>query len=333
MFQFKKDFISKESKTLIIQNGKKFIDKCLFPQNNIEGYPIKNISQKISAIIPVYNSEKTIYSSICSIQNQNILNIEILLIDDFSSDNSSIIVKSLQDKDTRIKIIKNKKNMGSLYSRSIGVIMSKGEYIFGLDNDDLFFSDSIFDDIIKISEKENYDIVGFRAFSIENYSYDNEKIKDLYEYQYYPENIIVHQPQLSTWMITVNGHFKPHDVTIWAKCIKSRIYKEATLKLGINRYSNFVSWAEDAIINYVIFNIADSFTFVHKYGIIHLLNNSTATFYMSNDIKLFGEIHFLDIIYEFTRNNKDKNYTIMGVYYIKRMFRINKFINNTNLFF
>ena len=58
-------------------------------------YIIKNKSQKISAIIPEYNSEKTIYSSICYIKNQNILNIEIILIDDFSSDNSSIIVKSL----------------------------------------------------------------------------------------------------------------------------------------------------------------------------------------------------------------------------------------------
>ena len=123
--------------------------------------------------------------------------------------------------------------MGSLYSISIGVKIQKGEYVFGFDGGGLFFSGSIFDCVIKLSEKENDNIVGFRAFSIENYSYDDEKIKDLYEYQYYPENIIVHQPQLNTWMITFNEHFKPHEVTIQAKCIKCRIYKEVTTKLAL----------------------------------------------------------------------------------------------------
>jgi hypothetical protein len=75
-------------------------------------------------------------------------------------------------------------------------------------------------------------------------------------------------------------------------------------------------------MNFIIFNLAQSFKFIHKYGIIHLHNNSTASFSMGNDILLFGEIFLIDIIYDFTKNNSDKNYAVMGAYQIKKVFNI-----------
>ena len=87
---------------------------------------------KITAIIPLYNCERTIESALHSIQYQNMSEIEILLINDFSKDNTSKILKNFQEKDFRIKVINNHKNMGTLYSRSIGVLISKGEYINGI---------------------------------------------------------------------------------------------------------------------------------------------------------------------------------------------------------
>ena len=138
-----------------------------------------NVHPIISSIIPFLKSEKTIISSICSIQNQDFSDFEIILIDDFSTDNSYRIILDLQRLDSRIKIIKNKKNMGSLYSRSIGVLMSNGEYIFGLDNDDMFFSHDIFNFILKYAKNYDFDIVGFRAFQITNYNYNFDKIVDI----------------------------------------------------------------------------------------------------------------------------------------------------------
>ena len=158
-------------------------------------------------------------------------------------------------------------------------------------------------------------------------------MKDLYNYQYYMKNIIIYQPQLSTWMLNKYGQFLPHDVTIWAKCIKSKIYKDAIKMLGAKRYSFFVSWGEDAIINYIIFNIAQSFRFVHKYGIIHLNNKSTASFTKPVQCKLFGDIFFLDIIYDFSRYNYDKNYAALGALFYKKNYKITKFDNNTNLIY
>ena len=60
-----------------------------------------------------------------------------------------------------------------------------------------------------------------------NYTDNITKMKDLYNY-IYPDNLIVRQPQLGTWLITINGHHAHHDVTVWGKGIKSKIYKEAT---------------------------------------------------------------------------------------------------------
>ena len=79
--------------------------------------------------MPLYNCEKTIRASLNSIIFQNMENIEIILINDFSNDNTLKIIKNLKKNEQRIILINNKKNMGTLYSRSIGVLKAKGEYL------------------------------------------------------------------------------------------------------------------------------------------------------------------------------------------------------------
>ena len=83
---------------------------------------------KITVLIPVYNAQKNIKSTIRSAQNQNMTDIEILIIDDNSKDNSVDIIKQLQDEDQRIRLIKNNENRGTLYTRSIGALNAKGKY-------------------------------------------------------------------------------------------------------------------------------------------------------------------------------------------------------------
>ena len=84
---------------------------------------------EVSTIIPIYNSQNYISRAIKSIQNQNIIDLEIMLVNDFSFDITSYIINRLKKKDQRITIINNKRHMGTLYSRSIGVLFSKGKYI------------------------------------------------------------------------------------------------------------------------------------------------------------------------------------------------------------
>jgi len=95
-----------------------------------------NKKSKISIIIPVYNVEKYIRKCLNSVVNQTLKNIEIVVVDDASPDNSLQIVKEFQKKDKRIKIVSHKKNKGLLQARRTGMLVASGEYIQHLDSDD-----------------------------------------------------------------------------------------------------------------------------------------------------------------------------------------------------
>ena len=97
---------------------------------------IQNLRPKISIYLPIYNKETFLERSIRSVQKQTLKEIEIIAVNDYSTDNSYNILKSLSLSDKRIKIVNNTENKGLLYSRSMGVINSKGEYIMDLDPDD-----------------------------------------------------------------------------------------------------------------------------------------------------------------------------------------------------
>ena len=96
-----------------------------------------------SIIIPIYNSEKFLRTSINSIIKQKIKNIEILLINDCSSDKSLKICNIYKKKYKFIKVINNKKNVGVGNCRNIGIKAALGKYLIFLDSDDSLMTKSI----------------------------------------------------------------------------------------------------------------------------------------------------------------------------------------------
>ena len=320
-----------ESKREILTKGRKYLDRCLNVSEN-QKYKFEN-KPKITAIIPLYNCELTIESAIHSIQYQNISEIEIILINDFSTDNTSTIIREIQKNDKRIKIINNHRNMGTLYSRSIAALKSEGEYIFSLDNDDMYFDYDVFDYIYKRGKNELLDIIHFLAVNIFNYTAEVERMKNIFTFQY-PEELFLEQPELGIWMIKFNEKFLVHNNMIWDKCIKTIIYKKAVNHIGIKRYSKYLSWAEDTSINFVIFNLAKTFKYVYKYGIAHFKGKATASETQSINTKIFGDIFFLDIIFDFSKNNTEyKNLIVGQAIYIYKRYHFNKFNNDTNSFY
>ena len=127
---------------------------------------IKSENPIISAVIPAYNCEKTIERTIRSIQYQNMLDLEIIVVNDFSSDSTFTKVKNLQLKDPRIKILNNTKNMGTFYSRCVGFLESTGKYVLEIDNDDLFSESDVFDTLYEQTEEESFDIISFLALAV-----------------------------------------------------------------------------------------------------------------------------------------------------------------------
>ena len=111
----------------------------------------------ISVIVPVYNVEKYLEKCINSIINQTYKKLEIILIDDASSDDSWKVCEQIARKDKRIKIYRNEKNLGTSKTRSIGIQKSTGELIGFVDSDDTIDID-MFEILVNNLEKYDADI-------------------------------------------------------------------------------------------------------------------------------------------------------------------------------
>ena len=169
---------------------------------------------KFSVIIPAYNCEKTISKCLKSILDQSYKNIEIIIIDDGSSDNTFKICSDFKNKDNRI-ILKTQKNKGVSCARNEGLAIATGEYISFIDSDDYLEKDALYQ-ILKIIQLYKCDIVKFQKiketskknFLSKNSSYGLFSIKQ-------DKNKIL------------NMYFKYHDFD----CVITSVFKAKLLKL------------------------------------------------------------------------------------------------------
>ncbi|MBR3697642.1 MAG: glycosyltransferase [Clostridia bacterium] len=134
---------------------------------------------KISIIVPVYNAEQYIEKCVQSILSQTYSNIEILLINDGSTDRSQEICEDFQNKDNRIRVI-NKKNGGPGSARNAGIINSTGKYIGFVDCDD-FIDNDMYEILYNLCVKNDADIsmINFRKIvdgNIKNNGISTEEI-------------------------------------------------------------------------------------------------------------------------------------------------------------
>ena len=114
---------------------------------------------KVSVIIPVYNTENYLRACLDSVVNQTLRDIEIICVNDGSTDNSLSILKEYAQKDSRIVLI-NQKNAGVSAARNNAIAVAKGEYLAFLDSDDWFEPDAMEVAYSKISQDKT-DVVVF----------------------------------------------------------------------------------------------------------------------------------------------------------------------------
>ena len=117
-----------------------------------------NTNGKISVIVPVYNVEKWLNMCIDSILAQSYKNLEIILVNDGSTDKSKDICDSYSKKDNRVRVL-NIKNSGQSVARNIGLKEAKGDYILFIDSDDYISDNSIIEKFINILDSNNYDFI------------------------------------------------------------------------------------------------------------------------------------------------------------------------------
>ncbi len=119
--------------TIIVKNAEGVADTTaqILVQNTIDYTP------KVSVIIPVYNVEEYLRECLDSVVNQTLKEIEIICVDDGSTDSSLEILKEYADKDNRITVI-SQQNLHAGVARNAGLAVAKGEYLSFLDSDDFF---------------------------------------------------------------------------------------------------------------------------------------------------------------------------------------------------
>lgn len=128
--------------------------------------------KKVSVIVPVYNTEKELERCICSIRNQTYRDLDILLVDDGSTDTSPVLCDRAAKEDERIRVI-HKENGGVSSARNEGITQAKGDFVVFVDSDD-WIEDRMIEKMADAAEKYQASLVvcGYRR-ALENVSEDN----------------------------------------------------------------------------------------------------------------------------------------------------------------
>lgn len=204
---------------------------------------------KISVIIPVYNTEIYLRQCIESVLNQTLREIEIICIDDASTDASSEIIKEYSQIDDRFKGIFFTESKSALVARKKGVEEAQGDYILFLDSDDYIEKDTCKDLYNKILE-EKVEILQFNsviencANISENRIKSNEKILKPYCKKLENEEVF-------------NGCFrkKYYSITLWNKIFSSKLCKKAFKYIP----DSYLPKAQDLFTYFVISFFAKSY--------------------------------------------------------------------------
>ncbi|OEW86540.1 glucosyltransferase [Campylobacter jejuni] len=205
---------------------------------------------QLSIIIPLFNSCDFILRALQSCINQTLKDIEILIIDDKSKDNSLNIVLEFAKKDPRIKIFQNEENLGTFASRNIGVLHSSSDFIMFLDSDDFLTPGAC--EIAFKEMKKGFDLLCFDAFV------HRVKTKQFYRFK---QDGVFNQKEFLEFL-SKQRHFC---WSVWAKCFRKDIILKSFEKIKIDER---LSYGEDVLFCYVYFMFCEKIS-VFKTCIYH----------------------------------------------------------------
>lgn len=268
---------------------------------------------KISIFLAIYNKEKYLKRSIESIQKQSLKEIEIIAVNDGSTDKSLDILKGMSKTDSRIKIINNNKNRGSLFSRAMGILNSKGEYLLSLDPDDKYQGPNNLKYLYNKAKTFNVDIVSFFIL------YLPEKKKSL---KYSNFNKIIKQPQLYQSAFR-NGYLI--DFFITNKLIKREIFENAYKFYKKYIYGEKWNFYEDNIWSILIYKYANSLIFINKVIYYYYLNKESAMMNRNNILELKNLLYRQEMYKEIFKNKNEQKILING--YIELFYIFEKNLN------
>lgn len=214
---------------------------------------------KISVIIPVYNIEKYVEKSIRSVLCQDYKNLEIIIINDGSTDSSGQICTQLAGEDSRIVLI-NQENMGLSSARNIGLEYATGEYIGFVDGDDWIDKD-MYSTMLRQALDSDADIVSCNFQMVD----ENDKVVKKID------NMITNSKRLFTNSINALDYFIESDnIAVWNKLYKRYMFDAIRFPVGLT--------FEDAYIMHIIVEQAKKVVVLKDVKYKYLQRNGSITY-------------------------------------------------------
>ena len=209
---------------------------------------------KVSVIIPVYNVQNYLKLCLDSIINQKLKEIEIICVNDGSTDNSLLLLKEYSKIDNRIMII-SQRNRGLSEARNTGVKFSNGEFIYFIDSDDYLELNALFE-LYQYAKKYNLDIIYFQSSSFKNK--DNKKSDKFISVNNIDYNI--NEKDIITGIylyvrLRKNGKYNP---AVWRLFLKRKFYVDAKLSF----YPGILH--EDVLFTLTAFLLAKRTYYINK---------------------------------------------------------------------
>ena len=314
-----KEFHSINSNNLLINNCSK-IKKNSFPD--------------ITVVLIIFNQAHCLHKALRSIQNQSLKNIEIIIVEDCSIDNSFDLIKNYQKEDSRIILIKHEMNQGKIKSRSDGIKIANGKYITVLDGDDAFIHKDILLHSFFIATLGDLDVVEFKILI-----YKNQKFIKWHNRYLINTNDIIYQPELRTKFFLLIEDYRIRTIqnaNICSKIIKNNVFKRVIDNTGPKYTKDFILSWEDTIMTVSLFQIAKSFYYMKENGYYYskddkkkLLNKKRESKPIRNFIRGMDHVKLLQFLIEKTKNNKIERQMIFHeMIYINHLISFYKYINH-----
>ena len=215
---------------------------------------------KVSVIVPVYNMKQYLGECIDSILKQTLTSIEVICIDDGSTDNSLQILEEFKTKDNRIYIYgKKNEGLGAASARNCGLNYARGEYVLILDSDD-FFEPAMIEIIVERAEKTNADIVIFGGYEYDDKRHIKRVLNGILNEKFIPKKKVFSASDCSETI------FQLSQGMAWNKLFK-RAFIENT---GI-RFQN-IKFSDDAYFTFSNMVLARRITVINELLINYRVN-------------------------------------------------------------
>ncbi len=248
---------------------------------------------KISIIIPMYNVEKYLERCLISINNQTYKNLEIILINDGSTDKTLSIAQEYTKKNNKYKIF-SQENKGPSEARNVGINLATGEYISFLDADDALY-DNYFEIIVK-NLSYDIDVLGFL------YDEVNDKFKpSSYIKKINSQNI--NNDSLQKWKFKNNNLYSTCRYVYSKKIIGDTLFPTDCIN------------AEDQKFNYEIFKKVEKIKFLKNKLYLYFQHESSTS--LSNLKSIEKNKKELEIRKYFILDEKSENKKIASIHYMK----------------